>query len=253
MNLVLVGYGRMGRAVEAVALERGHRVAARIGRDDEIPVGPWSGADVAVEFTHPDAAVENVQRLAASGLDVVVGTTGWYERLDEVRTAAETTGVGVVYAPNFSLGVQLLFRTARTLGRLVDRLDEYDVHLHEVHHRHKVDHPSGTARTLAEIVLGAVGRKERWTDRPPEGPADPATLQVSSVRVGEVPGTHVLGVDGPDDRLELRHEARSRSGFARGAVVAAEWIRGRSGLYTLDDVLADLLDDVSDDVSDDGP
>lgn len=247
MNLALVGYGRMGRAVEAVARERGHRIVARIGPTDEIDPAALSGAEVAVEFTHPDAVVENLGALAEAGVDVVVGTTGWYDRLDDVRDVARRAGVGVVYAPNFSLGVQLLFRAARHLGRLVDRLEEYDLHVHEVHHRHKVDHPSGTARALAEIVLETVARKKRWAEGPGEerneGGTDPGTLGVTSVRVGEVPGTHVLAVEGPDDRLELRHEARGRSGFARGALAAAEWIRGRTGLHTLDDVLADLLDD----------
>lgn len=242
MNIALVGYGRMGHAVEDLAVERGHRIVARIGRNDALGPGALEGADVAVEFTRPDAAIENLRRIADAGVNAVVGTTGWYRRLDEARAVTERAGTGTVHASNFSLGVHVLFQMARRLGHLVDRLDEYDVHVHEAHHRHKVDHPSGTARRLAEILLETVGRKERWAEGPPRGAADPSTLQVTSVRAGEIPGTHVVGMEGPDDRLELRHEARGRSGFARGAVIAAEWVQGQVGFYSFDDVLADLLE-----------
>lgn len=241
MNIALVGYGRMGRTVEAVARERGHRITARIGREDELGPDTLAGVDVAMEFSRPDAAVENIRRIAGSGVSAVVGTTGWYHRLDEARAVVEAAGTGVVHAPNFSLGVQILVRMARHLGQLVDRLDEYDVHVHEAHHRQKLDHPSGTGRRLVEILLETVGRKEYWAEGPPDGAADPATLLVTSVRAGAIPGTHVVAVEGPDDRMELRHEARGRAGFARGAVMAAEWVRGRAGFYTLDDVLAELL------------
>ena len=243
MNVAIVGYGRMGHAVESIALERGHGVVARLGRDDDLDVDALGGADVAVEFTRPEAALENLRGIARCGVNAVVGTTGWYSGLDEARSAVERTGTGVVIAPNFSLGVHVLFRLARRLGELVDPLDDYDLHVHEAHHRHKLDHPSGTAARLVEILLETVARKRRWSAEPPPGGADAPTLQVTSVRAGEIPGTHVVGVEGPDDRLELRHEARGRSGFARGAVLAAEWIRGRSGFYTFGHVVDDLLAD----------
>lgn len=246
MRIAIVGYGRMGHAVEEVARRRGHRIVARLGRGDDLASGTLAGADVAVEFTRPEAAVDNLRRIADTGTDAVVGTTGWYDRLDEARGLVERAGVGLVHAPNFSLGVHVLFRLTRELGRLIDLIDDYDVHVQEAHHRHKVDHPSGTARRLAEILLETVRRKERWAEGAADGATDPATLQVTSLRAGEIPGTHVVGVEGPDDRIELRHEARSRSGFARGAVTAAEWIRGRVGVYSLDDVVADLLENRGD-------
>jgi len=247
MRLAIVGYGRMGRAVEAVALERGHEIAFRAGSaralqealDNRPPAG---NPEVAVEFTHPDAAPEVVTALAEAGIPVVSGTTGWDARLPEVgERVRAAAGGGLLHAANFSLGVHLFLRLVEEAGRLVDRLEEYDIHVSEVHHRHKVDHPSGTARRVAELLVGRVDRKRDWREGPGEGPADPGLLQVASVRAGENPGTHLVGLEGPDDRLEIRHEARGRTGFARGAVVAAEWLRGRTGVFTMDDLLAQRL------------
>ncbi len=245
MKIALIGYGRMGRAVEEVAVENGDEIVARVDLDEDpggrgLSAERLAGAEVAIEFTAPAAAAANLRALAACGLDVVCGTTGWLDSLDEVAAAVESAGTGLIHAPNFSLGVQVLFRLARLASRLCDRLNEYDPHVLEVHHRHKLDSPSGTARKLADIVLGEVTRKERWALGASEGPADPSVLQVNAVRAGDSPGVHVLGLDGPDDRVELRHEARSRKGFARGALAAADWIRGRQGVYTLDDLLAEL-------------
>ncbi|MFW6200119.1 MAG: 4-hydroxy-tetrahydrodipicolinate reductase [Gemmatimonadota bacterium] len=237
LRIALVGYGRMGREVEAVARESGHEIVARIDDGSALDAERLAGADVAMEFTGPGAAVSNIRAIASAGVDAVVGTTGWYDRLDEVRTAVDDGRTGLIYAPNFSLGVQLFFRVVRRLGELVDTLDQYDTHVHETHHRHKMDHPSGTARRLAGILVDTVERKRDWVEGPQAPPSDPGRLEVTSSRVGEVPGTHVVEVEGPDDRIELRHEARGRRGFARGALEAASWIRGRPGVHTLDDML----------------
>jgi 4-hydroxy-tetrahydrodipicolinate reductase len=239
MRLALIGYGRMGHAVEAVAGERGHDVVARLDQGDAITRESLASAQVAIDFTLPHSLVDNVRAVATAGTDLVIGTTGWYDRTDEVRKAVEDGGIGAVWAPNFSLGVQLFFRLAREAARLVDALDEYDLHVHEEHHRHKVDHPSGTARTLAEIMVAGVARKTAWREGPAEGAPDPATLWVTSARVGDVPGTHDLALEGPDDSILLRHVARGRTGFARGAVSAAEWVNGRTGFHSIDDMLAD--------------
>lgn len=239
MKIALVGAGRMGAEVERLATETGYPVVARIGRGDPIDADSLAGAEVAIEFTEPGAAPANLVALARAGMDVVSGTTGWYDELDRVRDAVERAGTGLLYSPNFSLGVALFTRLVRGAARRVDALTDYDVHLHEAHHRHKRDHPSGTARALADGVVEVMTRKVEWREGPPDGPADPSILQVSVTRAGEIPGTHVVGLDGPDDRIELRHEARSRAGFARGALAGAEWIRGRSGVRTLDDFLAD--------------
>ena len=244
MKLALVGYGKMGRAIDALATERGHQVVAWIDPTldtKEIGTSTLGGADVAIEFTAPGVAVDNIAALAAAGVNTVVGTTGWKERLDEACAAVTAAGTGMIHAANFSLGVNLFLRLARTAARMADALSEYDLHVREAHHQHKVDHPSGTAITLAEILIEELARKESWQATLPDGAPQPQVLYVASERVGEMTGTHVLGLEGPDDRIELRHEAQSRVGFARGAVVAAEWIQGKSGVFTLDDMLAETF------------
>jgi 4-hydroxy-tetrahydrodipicolinate reductase len=244
MKVALVGYGKMGRAVDNVATERGHEVVARIDPTldtDKIDAETLGGADVAIEFTAPGAALGNITALAAAGVDAVVGTTGWHGRLDEATASVNGAGTGMVHATNFSLGVNIFLRLARAAAKMADALDEYDIHIREAHHRHKIDHPSGTAITLADILIEELARKESWSADLPDGEPHPQVLYVASERVGETAGSHVLGLEGPDDRIELRHEARTRAGFARGAVAAAEWIRGRSGVFTLDDMLAETF------------
>jgi len=231
----------MGREVEALAGERGHQVVARLGRGDPItPESLW-GADVAVEFTSPQAAPDLLVALARAGVPAVSGTTGWYHRLPEVTAAVEASGSALVFAPNFSVGIAVFLRWVREVARDLDAIPDYDVALHETHHAAKRDHPSGTARLLAETILRETTRKGSWASGPPDGAPDPGTLWVSSARVGHVPGTHEVVLDGPDDQIVLRHEARSRRGFARGALLAAEWIRARTGVFTLDDLLDDRL------------
>jgi 4-hydroxy-tetrahydrodipicolinate reductase len=239
MRVALLGYGKMGHEVEASCRAKGHEVVAVVDDHAGATRGSLGDAEVAIDFTTPDAALPNILKVSGLGLDLVVGTTGWYNRLDEAKAAVEKAGTGLVWAANFSLGVQLFLRLAREAGHLVDALDEYDVAAHEVHHRHKVDHPSGTAVRLAETLVESVGRKKRWAAGPPEGAPDPQTLWVSSARVGEVPGTHLVSLEGPDDSIELKHTARGRSGFARGAVAAASWIRGRKGFFGIEDMLGE--------------
>ncbi len=244
MKLALVGYGKMGKAVQDVALERGHTVVARIDPTldtGDIGTEALGGADVAIEFTLPNVAVGNIKALAAAGVDAVVGTTGWHDRLDEAAAAVNDAGTGMVHATNFSLGVSLFLRLARSAAKMADALSEYDVHVREAHHQHKMDHPSGTAITLADILIEELAGKESWSATLPDGAPLPQVLYVVSERAGDAAGTHVIGLEGPDDRIELRHEARTRVGFAKGAVAAAEWIRGRSGVFTLDDMLAETF------------
>lgn len=239
MKLALIGYGRMGHAVETAAAERGHEVVARLDHGDPITRAALSGAQVAVDFTLPDALVDNAKRVAEAGVDLVIGTTGWYGRMEEVRSVFAGAQTGCIWSPNFSLGVQLFFRMAREAGRLANALEEYDVHLYEAHHRHKLDHPSGTGRRLADILVEVLARKTSWQEGPAEGAADPSILWVTTARVGEVPGTHEIGIEGPSDSIELRHVARGRDGFARGAVAAAEWVHGKKGFFGMDEMLAE--------------
>lgn len=257
MKIAVVGYGRMGREVEAMAGELGHEVVARLDRGAALDPASLAGAEAAVEFTLPDAAPDTLIQLARLGVPTVSGTTGWYDRLPRVREVVEAEGGALLYAPNFSVGVAVFRRWLRFAATGLDGLPEYDVSLHEVHHTGKVDHPSGTARLLAETIVDAADRIEGWTPWPAPtggdaapgveagqgtgGSLDRSALRVTSERVGSVPGTHAVTVDGPDDQITLTHTARSRRGFARGAVQAAAWIQGRAGVFTLDDMLDDLL------------
>lgn len=245
MKLAIIGYGRMGKEVERVARERDHEITAVLDAKDN-PAGEGltearlGGAEVAIEFTTAETAPPNIEGLARCGVDAVVGTTGWYADLDRARRAVEAAGTGLIYAPNFSLGTQVLFRLAEAAARLVDRLEGYDVYVQEAHHRHKRDHPSGTATQLADLLVQGLTAKRGWRLGTGDGVIDPEILQVTAVRAGEIAGIHLVGLDGPDDRIEIRHEAKSRTGFARGAVAAAEWIRGRTGVHTLEDMLTEL-------------
>lgn len=249
MKLILLGAGRMGHAVADVARSRGHDVVALLDRavltelDGSGLAARLEGADCAVDFTVAEQVPRSVAAAADAGTPLVIGTTGWAAERARILAPAGEAGIGLVHGPNFSVGVHLFVRIAAEAARLVDRLDDYDVHLHESHHRHKVDHPSGTAVRLADLLVARIGRKERWSAVLEEGRApDPAVLQVSSVRAGEIPGTHTVAFEGSHDTVELRHTARSRSGFAQGAVLASEWILNRTGIHTFESVLDEILD-----------
>lgn len=246
MKIALLGDGRMGAEVATASEAAGHEVVVRLGRDAMAGGGTalaarLEGADVAIDFSVAEQVPRSVAAAARAGVDLVVGTTGWGQSDVDFQPLVEA-GRGVVHGANFSLGVHVFLRLAREAARLAEAVDGYDVHIDEVHHRYKRDHPSGTAIRVAEEVLAEAGSKTRWAPGPPDGPPDASTLYVTSVRAGEIPGTHVVGFEGRDDRMELRHEARSRAGFATGAVRAAEWVRGRSGIYRFEEVVDDLLD-----------
>ncbi len=241
MKLALVGTGRMGQAVEAVALERGHEVVARFSHEhpllDAHDPDVLNGAEVAVDFSVPEVALDQLHRYCLWGVDAVVGTTGWQRELDTVRGWVEEGGNAVLAAPNFSLGVAVLRRASAAALPLLDRLDEYDPSVYEAHHVGKLDSPSGTALRLAEDVLGGLARKTRLETETVHGRIDADALHVTSARTGYVFGEHTVAFDGPADRLVFRHEAKDRRAFALGAVRAAEWLPGHAGFFTFDDML----------------
>ncbi|HLT45728.1 MAG TPA: 4-hydroxy-tetrahydrodipicolinate reductase [Rubricoccaceae bacterium] len=241
MNLALVGTGRMGQAVEAVAAEEGHAVVARF--DSSNPLldarGPeaLAGAEVVVDFSLPAVVLDHLHRYCFWGVDAVVGTTGWYDDLERVRGWVEEGQNGLLYAPNFSLGVAILVRALRGALPLLDKLPAYDAWVHETHHTGKVDSPSGTARLLGDELVRGLARKERLETETVHGHIAPEALHVTSTRAGAVFGEHTVGFDSAVDQLRFTHVAKDRRAFAYGAVKAAEWVRGRSGLFTLDDLL----------------
>lgn len=234
----------MGRAVEAAVVAQGvHTIVARFDAARpllaETDPEALAGADVAIDFSTPEVALDHLHRYALWGVDAVVGTTGWYDGLDRVRAWVEEGQHGVLYAPNFSLGVAALVRALRGALPLLERLAEMDPFVHEVHHAAKLDSPSGTALLLARTLLDGLSRKTRLQTETAHGRIDPEALHVTSTRAGHVVGEHTVVFDGPYDQLLLRHTAKGREAFAAGAVQAAEWVHGRRGLFTLDDLLAD--------------
>jgi len=249
MNYALVGRGRMGRAVERLAAERGHRLALVVdpAPGDGAPTAPsvaradFTGIDLAFEFTLPGEAAGNVEALVAAGVPVVCGTTGWTPDV-ALDPKAKEQGVGVVVAPNFSVGVNLFFMVVRDAAARFGAAGGYDDWILESHHRGKADAPSGTARQLAEIIASADPRTPSVVEGNPKGRLPRQAIHVASLRVGHEPGMHTVGFDSPHDEVELRHRLRNRDGLALGAVLAAEWLVGRTGLYDFQPVLLDLIE-----------
>lgn len=234
MRVAVVGMGKMGREVEAVLRERGHE-AIPVRHGDPFP----AGCAVGIDFTRADAVEGNLAAALAAGARYVVGTTGWNDRLDEVRRMVQEKGGGLVTAANFSVGVNLFYRIVRQAAALLARFPEYDPFVLERHHRQKKDAPSGTARVLAEI-LSAAGLRRATPEMELRGALGDDRFHVSAVRAGGIVGDHTVGFDAGGDEILLEHRARTRRGFAAGAVLAAEWIAGRTGVHTFESVLDDL-------------
>lgn len=243
MKLALVGTGRMGTAVGELAVERGHDVVARYDSDSPLPAGEDApeGVDVAVEFSLPHLAVDHIEQYCRWGIPAVVGTTGWYDRLADVRAWVADYDAAVLYAPNFSIGVALLARAIRAVTPLVNHLPEYDAFIHEVHHVNKVDSPSGTALMLGALLTDGLERKTHAEVETQHQRIAANAVHVSSSRAGSVVGRHAVTLDSPFDELSFSHQAKNRKGFAFGAVKAAEWLPGRQGLFTLDDLIGEWV------------
>lgn len=244
MDLALVGTGQMGQTVEKVAEAQGYEIKVRF--DSERPFleadqSVLRDVDVAIDFSLPSLAVPHLRRYCEWQQPAVIGTTGWYEALDDVRQLVANHEASVLYAPNFSIGVAVLSRAVDTVAQLMDELEDYDAFVQETHHTKKVDSPSGTAEMLGEQVVSALERKEYLDPETQHQRIDPTAVHVTSTRTGTVVGKHTVGFDSSYDHLTLNHEAKSRRGFAVGALRSAEWLLGRTGLYTLDDVLRDWL------------
>ena len=235
MKIALIGYGKMGHVIEEIAIARGHEVVCRIDVDnqDEFASDTFASADVAIEFTTPATAVDNYKRSFAAGVPVVSGTTGWLERMPEIKEACEA-GATFFYASNFSLGVNVFFAVNRWLASVMNHFDDYKVSLDEIHHIHKLDHPSGTAITLADGIIDNIDRLSSWSET---SQADDV-LPITAEREGEAPGTHIVRYDSEVDTITIEHRAKSRRGFALGAVVAAEFTVGKKGFLTMSDMLS---------------
>ena len=235
MKIALIGYGKMGKMIEQIALERGHEIVSIIDIDNQqdFDSPAFPSADVAIEFTAPQAAYCNYLKAWAKGVKVVSGSTGWLkEHGDDVRRACTEGGKTLFWASNFSIGVAVFSAVNRYLAKIMNQFPQYDVELEETHHVHKLDHPSGTAITLAEGILEQLDRKKAWA----EDTTDPDLLRIDHIRRGEVAGIHTIRYDSDADCITITHDAHSRKGFALGAVLAAEYTQQHEGLLTTSDL-----------------
>lgn len=237
MKIALIGYGKMGHAIERAAIARGHQIVAKIDRDtdDRIDSPEFRSADVAIEFTFPSAAETNVTEALKQGVPTVCGTTAWADGLERVK-ASMIGKDALIWSGNYSLGVNIFFAVNRYMARILAGFPQYHPDITETHHIHKLDHPSGTALMAAEQIINAHPDINGWSENPAEG-----KLLINHIRHAEVPGIHKITWESDVDSLTLEHSAKSRDGFALGAVMAAEWIKDKKGFHTIDEMMNDLL------------
>jgi 4-hydroxy-tetrahydrodipicolinate reductase len=245
MKIALLGYGKMGRIIEKIVNDRGHEVVLKIDQDNlhELTSENLQKADVAIEFSTPLTVLNNIAQCFAAGVPVVVGATGWYDKLQQIKQQCEQSDGTIIYASNFSVGVNLFFYVNKVLAKLMNNYPYYDVQVEEIHHTQKIDSPSGTAITIAEGILANLDTKKEWvnvlTADGAENVGDPVKteqLLIESFRIDSVPGTHTVIYDSEVDMIEFKHTAHNRNGFALGAVMAAEWIQGKKGFHSVNDM-----------------
>jgi len=246
MKLGLIGYGKMGRQIHALALERGHEIRTIDPQVQEadfktISLESLEGVQVCIDFTHPTQAISNLKTVAALQRSMVMGTTGWLEHLEEAKRIVSASNIGFIYASNFSLGVNLFFRIAEQAAKVVNPFPEYDVSGVELHHRQKADSPSGTAKSLADLLIKNLDRKHTAIFALNNRPVHAQELHFAAVRCGHIPGTHEIIFDSAADSISLKHTARNRLGFAAGALRAAEWIADKKGFFTIDHLLEEMI------------
>ncbi|HLF45158.1 MAG TPA: 4-hydroxy-tetrahydrodipicolinate reductase [Chitinophagaceae bacterium] len=236
MNIALIGYGKMGKAIEEIALQRGHTIVLKIDIDNagEFTKENISKADVAIEFTGPHSAYENVKKLMDFGIATICGSTGWLEKMELINQICKQNDAAFLYASNFSIGVNLFFEINKKLAAMMAANSDYQVQLTEIHHTQKKDAPSGTAITLAEQILDNIPGKKSWVNQHTNNPEE---LEILSERRDPAPGTHKVKYSSANDTIEITHTAHNRTGFALGAVLAAEFINGKKGIYSMKDVL----------------
>lgn len=236
MKIALIGYGKMGKTIEQIALNRGHEIVSIIDINnlDDFASEAFKSADVAIEFTRPENAISNIHRCFEAGVPVVSGTTGWSNKIEEVKEEMCKQDGTLFWASNFSIGVNIFFAVNSYLAGIMHQFEDYNVGMTEIHHIHKLDAPSGTAITLAEGILEKVGRKTQWVN---EQETQASDLAIKALREGEVPGTHIVTYESEIDSITITHEAKSRQGFALGAVVAAEFTAGKKGFLGMKDML----------------
>lgn len=235
MNIALFGYGKMGKEIEAIAIKRNHNIVLKIDKDniESITENDLKKADVIIEFSTPHSVLDNINKCISAQVPIVVGTTGWYDNFEEIKKLCSEKNGSLFHATNFSLGVNLFFKVNSYLAELMNKYTNYDVSMEEIHHIHKLDKPSGTAITLAEQIITKIDRKTNWSIETKNSD----TLFINDIREGEVPGTHIIKYQSDVDDIEIMHKAHNRKGFALGAVIAAEFLNGKKGIYTMSDII----------------
>ncbi|SMC57374.1 4-hydroxy-tetrahydrodipicolinate reductase [Pedobacter africanus] len=242
MKIALLGYGKMGQIIERFALERGHDVVLKISIDntEDLTTANLAKADVAIDFSAPDAALGNIYACFDANVPVVVGTTGWYGQLQEVKNECLSRNNSLLYGSNFSIGVNLFFHINKVMAKLMNDYPAYEVQVEEIHHTQKLDSPSGTAMTIAEGIIEQMDRKTEWVNELVGAQFDDVVkkdqLLIESLRIENVPGTHTVLYSSEVDEIELKHTAHNRAGFALGAVVAAEWLQNKQGFFNIADI-----------------
>jgi 4-hydroxy-tetrahydrodipicolinate reductase len=245
MNIALIGYGRMGKEIEQIASARKIPIKKIFTLENNLramAIVPQAlkDVDVCIDFSVPSAVLENIRAVAECGKNIVVGTTGWYDNLKDVEKLVKEKKIGLLYSPNFSPGMNIFYHIITTAAHIADKFDGYDIAIQETHHRGKVDSPSGTALSMGQIVLQQIRRKKGMLHETARAAIRPDQIHVTSTRLGSVVGTHRLLLDSDADSIELIHTAKNRSGFALGAVIGAEWLKGKKGIYTMKDVVTSL-------------
>ena len=242
MKIAILGYGKMGRIIEQFATERGHEIVLKINIDntEDLTLTNLGTADVAIDFSTPDSALSNIELCFDAGVPVVVGTTGWYGHLQTVKNKCEQGNNTLLYASNFSVGVNVFFFVNKVLAKIMNRYPQYEVQVEEIHHTQKLDSPSGTAMTISEGILSELDRKNEWINEligsGEEFIVKPDQLLIESHRIEDVPGTHTVIYSSEVDDIEFKHKAHNRAGFALGAVLAAEWLEDKTGFYNITDM-----------------
>jgi 4-hydroxy-tetrahydrodipicolinate reductase len=246
MNVAIVGYGRMGRQIEKILNEKSIKVGATIDKFAEdaqfnqLNADALKGIDVAIDFSFPDTVIDNFRIYIENGVNVVMGTTGWFDRMDEVKKMVNDQ-IGVIWSGNFSLGVNLFFKVVEAAGKIFNHFSDYDSFLYEIHHNQKKDSPSGTAKMIGDILLKELDHKNKGVEEKLDRKINEDETHFASIRGGSVPGTHVVVFDSEADSVELKHTARNRNGFALGAIVAAKWIYNKKGFFSINDYMNEIF------------
>ncbi len=247
MNIAIIGYGKMGREIECIAKSHGLNVASIIDPNNsnasfsKITEKSIKNVDVCIDYSIPNAVIDNIKAVSKFGINMVVGTTGWYDSLDKVKQIVKDTSIGFVYSSNFSIGVNVFFRIVEEACKTLNNIDEYDIYCCELHHKQKIDSPSGTAKVIGNIILKNIDRKSKIVNNNLSGKIRSDQLNIASIRGGNIPGTHIVGFDSEVDTIELKHTARSKKGFAMGSILAAKWLQGKKGFFEINDFMKYII------------